>query len=78
MAPLQVKMCGQSERRADVWERASSHSCARLILTNMYPTPESPSAGVFIKDQVESLKGAGVSVRLGDCRSNRGDAGLHV
>lgn len=33
-----------------------------LVLTNMYPTPESPSGGTFIRDQVESLRKEGVDV----------------
>lgn len=32
-----------------------------LILTNMYPTPECPFYGVFVKEQVESLRKEGVS-----------------
>jgi glycosyltransferase involved in cell wall biosynthesis len=27
-----------------------------LIVTNMYPTPERPALGVFVRDQVEALK----------------------
>ena len=33
-----------------------------LILTNMYPTPECPFYGIFVKEQVESLRKEGVSV----------------
>ena len=33
-----------------------------LLVTNMYPTPEKPAFGTFVKDQVESLRRAGVGV----------------
>ena len=33
-----------------------------LILTNMYPTPEYPFYGIFVKEQVESLRKEGISV----------------
>ena len=33
-----------------------------LVITNMYPTPEIPSFGTFVKEQVESLKREGVEV----------------
>lgn len=33
-----------------------------LIVTNMYPTPERPSFGTFVRDQVEALRAAGVDV----------------
>jgi teichuronic acid biosynthesis glycosyltransferase TuaC len=33
-----------------------------LIVTNMYPLPEDPSYGVFIAEQVESLRAAGATV----------------
>jgi glycosyltransferase involved in cell wall biosynthesis len=33
-----------------------------LIVTNMYPRPEAPSHGVFVGDQVESLRRLGVEV----------------
>ncbi len=32
-----------------------------LVLTNMYPTPEYPFYGIFVKEQVESLRKEGVS-----------------
>jgi teichuronic acid biosynthesis glycosyltransferase TuaC len=33
-----------------------------LVLTNMYPTPESPSWGTFVEEQVESLRREGIEV----------------
>jgi glycosyltransferase involved in cell wall biosynthesis len=33
-----------------------------LTLTNMYPTPEAPAMGPFVRDQVESLRKEGVNV----------------
>ncbi len=33
-----------------------------LVVTNMYPRPEAPSHGVFVGDQVESLRRLGVDV----------------
>jgi teichuronic acid biosynthesis glycosyltransferase TuaC len=33
-----------------------------LVITNMYPIPETPFFGTFVKEQVESLKNAGVAV----------------
>jgi glycosyltransferase involved in cell wall biosynthesis len=33
-----------------------------LVVTNMYPRPEAPSHGVFVEDQVESLRRLGVEV----------------
>lgn len=33
-----------------------------LVVTNMYPTPEEPSFGTFVKDDVEALRRAGVEV----------------
>ena len=33
-----------------------------LIVTNMYPTPEMTSLGIFIRRQVESLRGEGVDI----------------
>ncbi len=33
-----------------------------LIVTNMYPTPEKPAAGTFVKEQVDSLVKEGVEV----------------
>ena len=35
-----------------------------LVATNMYPTAENPAFGVFVKDQVESLRRAGAEVDL--------------
>ena len=28
-----------------------------LIVTNMYPTPERPALGSFVRDQVDALRG---------------------
>src|SRR5205807_4382687 len=43
-----------------------------LIMTAMYPTPENPAFGSFIRTQVESLRRAGVDVEVlilrGRCR----------
>ena len=33
-----------------------------LVVTNMYPTPEMPSFGTFVHDQVEALRREGVAV----------------
>jgi teichuronic acid biosynthesis glycosyltransferase TuaC len=33
-----------------------------LVVTNMYPTPEMPSFGTFVREQVESLRREGVDV----------------
>jgi glycosyltransferase involved in cell wall biosynthesis len=33
-----------------------------LVVTNMYPTPQMPSFGTFVREQVESLRGEGVEV----------------
>ena len=33
-----------------------------LVVTNMYPQPHQPAFGVFVKDQVESLRGLGLEV----------------
>ncbi len=33
-----------------------------LIVTNMYPTPDEPAFGTFVKDQVEALQRAGVEI----------------
>ena len=46
-----------------------------LILTNMYPTPEYPFYGIFVKEQVESLRKEGIFVDVffingRDSRSN--------
>jgi len=35
-----------------------------LILTAMYPTPENPAFGSFVRSQAESLKRAGVLVEV--------------
>jgi glycosyltransferase involved in cell wall biosynthesis len=44
-----------------------------LVVTNMYPRPEAPSHGVFVGDQVESLRRLGVEVDVlfMDGRGNR-------
>ncbi len=33
-----------------------------LVVTNMYPTPELPAFGTFVRDQVEDLRRAGVEI----------------
>ena len=33
-----------------------------LVVTNMYPTPQSPFYGIFVKEQVESLRKEGIDV----------------
>ena len=33
-----------------------------LVVTNMYPQPGQPAFGVFVKDQVESLRSLGLEV----------------
>lgn len=33
-----------------------------LIVTNMYPSPEKPAVGTFVKEQVESLKREGIDI----------------
>jgi glycosyltransferase involved in cell wall biosynthesis len=35
-----------------------------LVVTNMYPSPERPHSGTFVRSQVESLQGLGVEVCL--------------
>lgn len=35
-----------------------------LILTNMYPTPEKPAFGTFVRTQVESLRRSGIDVEV--------------
>ena len=35
-----------------------------LAVTNMYPTPETPTAGLFIEAQVEGLRRIGVDVEV--------------
>jgi glycosyltransferase involved in cell wall biosynthesis len=35
-----------------------------LVVTNMYPTPERPALGVFVRDQVEALRRLGVDVEV--------------
>lgn len=33
-----------------------------LVVTNMYPTPETPASGTFVRDQVEALRKEGIDV----------------
>ena len=33
-----------------------------LAVTNMYPTPEQPAFGTFVRDQVEALRQAGIEM----------------
>ena len=33
-----------------------------LVVTSMYPTKERPAYGTFVRDQVESLRDAGIDV----------------
>lgn len=35
-----------------------------LVVTNMYPVPEEPSLGIFVQEQVESLRRRGVEVDI--------------
>lgn len=35
-----------------------------LVVTNMYPTPERPDLGVFVRDQVEALRSLGAEVEV--------------
>ena len=44
-----------------------------LTLTNMYPTPDEPWFGCFVKDQVEDLRSIGVEIEVVniDARRNR-------
>jgi glycosyltransferase involved in cell wall biosynthesis len=35
-----------------------------LIMTSIYPTPENPVSGTFVRTQVESLKQAGIDIEL--------------
>jgi len=35
-----------------------------LIVTNMYPLPDQPAFGTFVKDQVDSLRQAGIEVNV--------------
>ena len=41
---------------------APGDSLRVLVLTNMYPRPDNPSLGIFVKQQVESLRARGVEV----------------
>ena len=42
----------------------SSEALRVLAVTNMYPTPGWPTAGIFLREQVEGLKRAGVEVEV--------------
>jgi teichuronic acid biosynthesis glycosyltransferase TuaC len=42
-----------------------------LVVTAMYPTPEHPEFGSFVRTQVESLRNAGVDVELLVLRGRR-------
>ena len=45
--------------------RASRYQHLRvLVVTNMFPTPEEPWFGSFVRDQIEDLRGLGIAVRL--------------
>jgi len=35
-----------------------------LVITNMYPSPDMPFFGTFVKDQVESLRVEGVDIDI--------------
>jgi teichuronic acid biosynthesis glycosyltransferase TuaC len=45
-------------------EPAKQRSLRAILVTNVFPTPASPSAGTFAADQVAGLRAAGVSVEL--------------
>lgn len=42
-----------------------------LVFTAMYPSPHKPAAGVFVQEQVESLRAAGVEVEVFAFEGNR-------
>jgi len=48
-----------------------------LIVTNMYPKPERPAFGTFVKEQVDSLKEAGIQVDVFDFDGS-GGAGQYL
>ncbi len=43
-----------------------------LVVTNMYPTPEQPAFGTFVRDQVDALRRAGVEVDVLFINGSRG------
>ena len=43
-----------------------------LVVTNMYPSPERPAFGTFVRDQVEALRRAGVDVDVFRIEGGRG------
>ncbi|WP_202411509.1 glycosyltransferase [Halobacillus halophilus] len=46
-----------------------------LVISNMYPSPRTPTYGIFVKNQVEVLKEKGVSIDTAVNRDNRGGKG---
>jgi teichuronic acid biosynthesis glycosyltransferase TuaC len=43
---------------------ATAHPLRAIVVTNIYPTPATPTLGTFVADQVASLRDAGVLVDL--------------
>src|SRR5687768_188267 len=43
-----------------------------LVVTNMYPTPDMPAFGTFVKDQVDALREAGAEVDVFSIPGRRG------
>lgn len=43
-----------------------------LVLSGMYPTPDNPAKGIFVKEQVDSLRELGVSVDVLPIKGKRG------
>lgn len=46
-----------------------------LVISNMYPSPQSPTYGIFVKNQVEALKQKGLDIDIAVNRDNRGGKG---
>ena len=61
-----------SDHAAEKWSKEGPHTKV-LVVTGMYPSPEFPAFGTFVKRQVDSLSGAGCphEVLLIDGRRSR-------
>lgn len=57
----------ESQARSSVVHPPSSvvrHPLSILVVTNMYPTPVAPMAGIFVAEQVESLRRRGLTLNV--------------
>jgi glycosyltransferase involved in cell wall biosynthesis len=45
-------------------QKGRSQPLRVLVVTNMFPTPEEPWFGSFVRDQVEDLRGLGINLRV--------------